>query len=73
MLAPLSPKGESYDGNLKYEGYCADLARLLADIIKFDYIIQPVKDLKYGNNDNGNWSGMVGELLRGVSNNLQIK
>ncbi|ESN96468.1 hypothetical protein HELRODRAFT_95450 [Helobdella robusta] len=53
------------EGNSKYEGYCADLTKMIAEMIKFDYKIIPVKDKKYGSNDTGTWDGMVGELLRG--------
>jgi len=53
--------------NDQFEGYCADLAREIANIIHFDYEIRPVKDGKYGINETGAWDGMVGELLRGVS------
>ena len=66
MLRKPPPGGEPYEGNDQYEGYCVDLARKLAEIIKFKYIIQPVKDGKYGSNENGQWNGMVGELLTGV-------
>ena len=60
-------KEPGLEGNDRYEGYCADLAGQVADIIKFNYNITPVKDEKYGSNDTGTWNGMVGELLRGVS------
>jgi len=53
--------------NAQYEGYCADLAKKIADQIGFPYKIMPVKDDKYGAlEDNGQWNGMVGELIRHV-------
>ena len=56
------------DGNDQYEGYCADLAKKIADLVEFDYTIIPVKDGKYGGlDDNNSWDGMVGELVRNVS------
>ena len=61
-------QGEPYVGNDRFEGYCADLAKKVADIITIDYHIQPVKDGKYGSKDeNSSWDGMVGELVRKVS------
>lgn len=64
MLRETANKGANND---QFEGYCADLAREIANIIHFDYEIRPVKDGKYGINETGPWDGMVGELLRGVS------
>ena len=60
-------EGEELEGNDRYEGFCADLAKLLAGIIKFDFLIKPVADERYGDNKTGKWDGMVGELLNGVS------
>ena len=60
--------GAPYVGNDRFEGYCADLAKKVSDIIKIDYKIEPVKDGKYGSKDeNSSWNGMVGELVRKVS------
>jgi len=69
----LSPKrtpddGRELEGNDRYEGYCADLAKLLATKIGIDYELRLVADGKYGANEpNGSWNGMVGELTRWVS------
>jgi len=53
--------------NDQYEGYCADLAKMIADAIGFSYRIVPVRDKKYGAVEpNGTWNGMVGELIRHV-------
>jgi len=61
--------GTILEGNEKYEGYCADLAKKIADFVGFDYRIEPVKDEKYGrkNDTTGEWDGMVGALVRHVS------
>ena len=54
-------------GNDRFEGYCADLAREIANKVNFDYEIRPVRDGKYGAlEENGTWNGMVGELMRRV-------
>ena len=72
MRRPLNSSGVSHVGNDRFEGYCADLARKLFNIIPVDYKIEIVKDGKYGDkNGAGSWDGMVGELLRGVSGPLQ--
>jgi len=58
----------SLGGNDKYEGYCADLAKMIAEHVGFSYEIRPVVDGKYGQkNDNNVWNGIVGELVRRVS------
>ncbi len=59
--------GEPLVGNDRYEGYCVDLAHMVAQEIGFDYEIQVVKDDQYGaETDNGTWTGMIGELIRKV-------
>ena len=50
-----------------YEGYCVDLANKVAKEIGFNYTIKVVNDSKYGAKENGTWDGMVGELIRQVS------
>ena len=58
----------SLSGNDKYVGYCADLAKMIAEHVGFKYQIRPVKDKKYGTRgDNNVWDGIVGELVREVS------
>ena len=55
-------------GNDRFEGYCADLAKEIAGIVKFTYTLKVVADGKYGEHmGNGMWNGMVGELTDGVS------
>ena len=76
MLRPLNSSGVPHVGNDRFEGYCADLAKKLFDIIHVDYKIEPVKDGKYGSmTKTGSWNGMVGELVRGVSghDNTQVR
>ena len=59
---------EQFEGNDQYEGYCADLAKQIAENIPFNYRIKPVGDDKFGAmEDDGTWNGMVGELIRKVS------
>ncbi|KAM7420048.1 hypothetical protein PAMA_014656 [Pampus argenteus] len=52
-------------GNDRFEGYCIDLLRELANILGFTYEIRLVEDGKYGAQDEntGQWNGMVKELI----------
>ena len=57
-----------HEGNDRFEGYCADLAKKVAEHMKINYKIVPVRDAKYGRqSENGTWDGMVGALVRHVS------
>ncbi|XP_012232501.2 glutamate receptor 1 isoform X3 [Linepithema humile] len=54
-------------GNDNYEGYCKDLADLIAKKLGISYELRIVKDAKYGTENPdvpGGWDGMVGELIR---------
>lgn len=45
-----------------------DLLSEIAKKLGFKYRVQLVKDSAYGRqDDSGNWNGMVGEVVRGVS------
>ncbi|XP_055317645.1 glutamate receptor 1-like isoform X2 [Sitodiplosis mosellana] len=59
------PNDPSIEEKDKYEGYCKDLADILAKRLGIKYALRIVKDRKYGakNADEvGGWDGMVGEL-----------
>ncbi|XP_018787387.1 PREDICTED: glutamate receptor 1 isoform X1 [Bactrocera latifrons] len=59
--------GEQLDGNDRFEGYCKDLADLLAKKLGINYELRLVKDGTYGSENptvRGGWDGMVGELVR---------
>ena len=68
MLRDGSTIDTVYDNpNDRFTGYCAEMAKQLADLVGITYEIRPVKDAKYGSKDeNGTWNGMVGELVRNV-------
>ena len=60
----LSPDGQS----VEYYGYAADLAEEIAHVLGFNYSIVVDKDAQYGSMTNsGEWTGMIGELIRHVS------
>ena len=67
-LMPAKPEeGQTLSGNARYQGFCADLAELLANQLQIRYMLRPVVDGKYGaRTSNGTWNGMVGELIRKV-------
>ncbi|XP_054478460.1 glutamate receptor ionotropic, kainate 5 [Anoplopoma fimbria] len=55
---------QDYQGNDQYEGFCVDMLKELADILKFSFKIKLVDDGLYGAPEpNGSWTGMVGELI----------
>lgn len=67
------PDAHKFQGNDRFEGYCAELAEKVAKILKFDYEIIPVPDGQYGKLlDNGTWTGMIGELVSNVRNTFLI-
>nr|CAI5844229.1 unnamed protein product [Callosobruchus analis] len=59
--------GEFLTGNDRFEGYCKDLANLIAKKLGINYELRIVKDGQYGAENHevkGGWDGMVGELVR---------
>ncbi|XP_041649846.1 glutamate receptor ionotropic, kainate 3 [Cheilinus undulatus] len=51
-------------GNDRFEGFCIDLLKELANILGFAYEIRLVPDGKYGSQDEkGQWNGMIRELI----------
>ena len=55
-------------GKEYFEGFCAELAQKVADIVGYDYELCLVKDGKYGQKkEDGTWNGVIGELTREVS------
>lgn len=57
------------DGREVYRGLCIDLIDKLSEILGFTYAIRLVEDGKFGGLDeNGNWMGLVGDLVDRVRN-----
>lgn len=55
-------------GNNRFEGFCIDLLKELANILGFTYEIRLVPDGRYGSQDDkGQWNGMIRELIEHVS------
>lgn len=64
---------QELEGNDRYEGFCVDMLKELADILKFKYRIRLVGDGVYGvPGANGTWTGMVGELISRVCKYLHM-
>ncbi|XP_041807505.1 glutamate receptor 1b [Chelmon rostratus] len=63
----LKKNHEQFEGNERYEGYCAELASEIAKHVGFVYRLELVGDGKYGARDADTkmWNGMVGELVYG--------
>ena len=54
------------DGTFRYDGYLYNIWQIVADMLNIRYRMVPPVQSGYGNLDpNGNWSGMVGELVYG--------
>lgn len=49
----------------RFEGFCIDLLKEIADMVGFEYRIQLVPDGKYGVYDpeSGEWNGIVRQLM----------
>ncbi|XP_048767442.1 glutamate receptor ionotropic, kainate 2-like isoform X2 [Ostrea edulis] len=64
MIKDLEPGVDgSKLGNDLFEGFCIDLLKEMASIVGFEYKIVPVKDGLYGIRENGEWKGIVRELI----------
>ncbi|OTF81852.1 hypothetical protein BLA29_004485, partial [Euroglyphus maynei] len=67
LIVKKSHGGKKFQGNDRFEGYCKDLADLIAQHLNITYEMHLVKDSKYGGivkNNTKEWNGMVGELVR---------
>ncbi|XP_014670699.1 PREDICTED: LOW QUALITY PROTEIN: glutamate receptor 3-like [Priapulus caudatus] len=57
---------EGLEGNERYQGYCADLAEMIANKVQFKYEIRLVADNQYGTEmENGEWNAWSRELRNG--------
>lgn len=53
------------ESNDRFEGFCIDLLRQIAEMVGFEYRIELVPDGKYGVYDleTGEWNGIVRQLI----------
>ena len=63
MLRKDVMKGKPLKGNDRYEGFCIDLLHEIARIVGFEFAIVPVPDGRYGLKINGQWDGIVKQLI----------
>jgi len=59
-------------GNARYEGFCIDLLKAIANQVDFNYDIRLVPDDKYGayDQETKEWNGIVRELMDKASRAL---
>lgn len=62
MMKKTDPNGDLV-GNDRFEGYCVDLLAEIAARLHFNYSIKLVDDGTYGSYVDGEWGGMVRELM----------
>ena len=61
------------DGTIMYEGLCIDLMDKLSELMGFSYRLKIVEDGRYGGQDeDGNWMGLIGDLVNRVSNSDSV-
>ena len=65
---------QNLTGNDRFEGFCIDMIRNIANIIGFQYKIRLSPSKVYGIKDpeTGEWNGLVRELIDNVSIGLYI-
>lgn len=61
-------------GNERFEGYGIDLIAELAAMENFNYTFVVREDGKNGeyNPETGEWEGMIGDIMKNVSNNINF-
>lgn len=60
-------------GNDRFEGFGIDLIHELSLLLGFNYTFRIQEDGVYGSLVNGQWNGMVKELLEHVCSNILIR
>lgn len=58
-------QNKNLTGNDRFDGFCIDLLRTIADLLGFNYELYLVPDKKFGveNTTSGEWNGMVREII----------
>ena len=52
----------------EFEGFCIDLLNKLSIMMGFNYSLYEVEDKSFGSEVNGVWNGIVGDIIKAVSN-----
>lgn len=62
------------EGREIWEGYCIDFVQKLSEEMQFDYDLVIPEDGEFGKKlPNGEWSGVIGDLAKGVSFIFKIR
>lgn len=51
----------------EFKGFCIDLLEKLSSIMGFNYTLYEVEDKNFGTEVNGEWNGIVGDIIQAVS------
>lgn len=55
------------EGKQIWEGYCIDFVKKLSEEMQFDYDLVIPEDDEFGKKlPNGEWTGLIGDLAKGV-------
>ncbi|XP_034949070.1 ionotropic receptor 25a-like isoform X2 [Chelonus insularis] len=64
IVVVINPPFVQYDNSSKtWSGYCIDMLNEIQKIMNFSYTLYAVPDGKYGTLTDGQWNGMVAELM----------
>ena len=67
MMYRPTPKGVTFKGNERFEGFTIDLLQRVSKDLQFKYHIIVSPGNLYGQQDkNGEWNGMVGSIMARV-------
>lgn len=62
------------EGKEVWEGYCIDFVKKLSEEMQFDYDLVIPEDQEFGKKlPNGEWTGVIGDLAKGVYTSLIFK
>ena len=70
----LKTNQEGLMGNARFEGFAVDLIEHISKLLGFTYELYEVHDGNFGakNQETGEWNGMVGEIIAGVSEYVNV-
>lgn len=61
-------------GSAQFDGFIPDLLKKIEPLLNVTFDIKHVGDFKYGSKQkDGNWTGMIGEIVQGVKSCLGSK
>lgn len=61
------------NGNPVFTGYCMELLQMISENLNFSYEVSVAPDGEFGNlNENGEWNGMIRELMDKVRELMNI-